>query len=652
MKYLFVIGFIIFFFGCTSSKKDQTLSLAGENRPELEKVLSHYEKGSLKHQAAVFLVENMTYHYAQESDELREKIALHYREGQRVKAERPNYTVYTSANTAHDSLKKTANSLARIRYERKQDAQTLTADYLIRNIDQAFEVWEKVPWREGITFEQFCRTILPYRISDEAVSDWRQRYFKTFSFVLDSLPETPYSYITACQWLYDALIERDWYHVDDPATPYVDAITLLENRFGSCRDKAALTLYAMRALCIPGSLDIFVQHCNKMYPYHYWNQIPGPDGKPIEVLIFDDHLRPLIGSTDSIRKRGIIYRLNYGMQQEEFTARNLQRELPPRLRDVFLSNVTNEYYPDHNAHLEIPVRGQKEKMIYLSVFNNRDWIPIVGTEIKHGKAQFQGVEPEIVYRPVFYRDKRTTPSTAPFLMKKDGTMHFFDPDTTQTEEIILLRKHPLRSALQLLIRKALSGGRFEGANRADFSDAITLHTVEEDLTLQITQIQVHTPQPFRYIRYVSPDESFCNMAELAFYGLGERLPGTIIGTEGTRHTDPAYAKQAVFDRDPLTYYLAKEESGAWVGLDFGRPQQLTTIEYQFRNDDNLIRQGEDYELFYFTKEGMQSLGRKTATSQYLLYENAPANALFWLRNHTKGQEERIFSYENGKQIWW
>jgi len=43
---------------------------------------------------------------------------------------------------------------------------------------------------------------------------------------------------------------------------------------------------------------------------------------------------------------------------------------------------------------------------------------------------------------------------------------------------------------------------------------------------------------------------------------------------------------------------------------------------------------------------------KVAVTYELYYDNAPSNALFWLRNYTAGQEERIFTYENGKQIWW
>lgn len=49
-----------------------------------------------------------------------------------------------------------------------------------------------------------------------------------------------------------------------------------------------------------------------------------------------------------------------------------------------------------------------------------------------------------------------------------------------------------------------------------------------------------------------------------------------------------------------------------------------------------------------------SLGRQTGSfaSQKLVYDNVPQNSLLILRNHTKGSEERIFVYENDKQVWW
>lgn len=49
------------------SALEKALVLAGSNRYELEKVLKHYEKDSLKQVAARFLIENMPYHtYSEE----------------------------------------------------------------------------------------------------------------------------------------------------------------------------------------------------------------------------------------------------------------------------------------------------------------------------------------------------------------------------------------------------------------------------------------------------------------------------------------------------------------------------------------------------------------------------------------------------------
>ena len=45
------------------------------------------------------------------------------------------------------------------------------------------------------------------------------------------------------------------------------------------------------------------------------------------------------------------------------------------------------------------------------------------------------------------------------------------------------------------------------------------------------------------------------------------------------------------------------------------------------------------------------MGVKTATDYTITFDNVPDNALLWLRNLTEGREERIFTYENGRQVW-
>jgi hypothetical protein len=87
-------------------------------------------------------------------------------------------------------------------------------------------------------------------------------------------------------------------------------------------------------------------------------------------------------------------------------------------------------------------------------------------------------------------------------------------------------------------------------------------------------------------------------------------------------------------------------------LDFGKPVRIGKIDYLPRNDGNCIEPGDEYELFYWNNRQWQSLGRKQAERIRLDYDNCPSNALFLLHNHTKGKEERIFTYENGEQVWW
>jgi hypothetical protein len=57
-------------------------------------------------------------------------------------------------------------------------------------------------------------------------------------------------------------------------------------------------------------------------------------------------------------------------------------------------------------------------------------------------------------------------------------------------------------------------------------------------------------------------------------------------------------------------------------------------------------------LLYWQEGDWESAGKQIATTHYLNYNHVPAGTLYLLRNHTKGREERIFTYENGKQMWW
>ena len=86
----------------------------------------------------------------------------------------------------------------------------------------------------------------------------------------------------------------------------------------------------------------------------------------------------------------------------------------------------------------------------------------------------------------------------------------------------------------------------EGANNADFSDAIPIHVIKEaGAEKEMNYAEINCSRGFRYVRYVTPNDVRCNLAELAFYGeKGEgddsqfyqitNLPTVVINTKGAQ----------------------------------------------------------------------------------------------------------------------
>jgi PKD repeat protein len=63
------------------------------------------------------------------------------------------------------------------------------------------------------------------------------------------------------------------------------------------------------------------------------------------------------------------------------------------------------------------------------------------------------------------------------------------------------------------------GGKFQGANTADFHDAVTIYSIEaKPESGKMNQVIVNDHGVYRYARYIGPARSYSVIAELAFYG--------------------------------------------------------------------------------------------------------------------------------------
>jgi hypothetical protein len=258
--------------------------------------------------------------------------------------------------------------------------------------------------------------------------------------------------------------------------------------------------------------------------------------------------------------------------------------------------------------------------------------------------RYAAVGRNVAYLPVYYYNHAQTAAAYPFWVNADGSVQILEPDTVATT----LRLSKINPSGVFL--KRMKHGVFEGANRRDFSDAKILHTVEEETEDRFYSVTLKNPAYFRYVRYLSPPDAHCNVAEVELYEAdGTRLRGRHIGTAGSYANDAATGDKA-FDNDISTFYDAKEASGAWTGLDFTAQKSVGKIRYIPRNDGNGIYSGHTYELFRWTGNEWQS--SKHVGAENLLLAAAPGNALYYLKNATTGKtSNRLFLLQDGKQIW-
>ncbi len=121
-----------------SKNLTDVLTKAGKNRGELEKVIHQYNQNkgdSLKLKATYFLISNMDIHTSVDyywADETGKKIL--YNE--------MNYPDFATAVKAFEDIKPKYKNLKPIRVIYR-DIDTIKADFLIRNVENAFDVWEK-----------------------------------------------------------------------------------------------------------------------------------------------------------------------------------------------------------------------------------------------------------------------------------------------------------------------------------------------------------------------------------------------------------------------------------------------------------------------------------------------------------------------------
>ena len=157
---------------------DMALRAAGDNRGELEAVLNHYAGDPDKLAAAEFLIANMPGHYSHADAALMER---YHQQADSFITANPRIDLCDSIDAIAEDMGVTVTPLV-------SDCRIMTAEYLIDNIDCAFEQWRGNPWLRHLDFDRFCEYVLPYKVKDlQPLDDWRSDFRDVYARELAQL---------------------------------------------------------------------------------------------------------------------------------------------------------------------------------------------------------------------------------------------------------------------------------------------------------------------------------------------------------------------------------------------------------------------------------------------------------------------------------
>ena len=429
--------FFLFYFGICRAQQAPyppdvagTLAAATKNQGELEKVLANYAapEDSLRYKAACFLIANMEGHcYV--------TYALEDTNGNELGWSIFDYQNYDSLENAWGRLESLTGPLDFKKKEMINDLDTITAAFLIDNIDYAFKAWRERPWATGLSFTDFCEYVLPYRGSNEPLELWRKTFLDRFAD-LQTKMTNPTDPIEAAKLINEDV--KSWFGFD-PRYYYhpIDQglSEMLVNKKGRCEDMTNLAIYAMRAngLAVTSDYTPFWANTGNN---HAWNAIVAGDGRVFPFM--GAEANP--GDYHLANKLAKAYRKTYAKQPNNLIfQKRKQEKVPGWLAGRNYCDITRDYTKVSDAAVvfKTPIPDSVD-IAYLCVFNSGEWQAIHWGKIINSSATFAEMGTDIAYLPALYLNEEIAPFGEPFILGPDSIKQELKPDTIRCISIELV----------------------------------------------------------------------------------------------------------------------------------------------------------------------------------------------------------------------
>lgn len=409
------------------------------HKREFLKLLNHFQNDKLKLQACYFLIQNIRYNY-------------HF-QGKGVNTYRNIFPSVLSLprdiplRRAWDSIRKDIGPGFPGAVYQVRDNEYLTADILIKHVDAAFRAWE-YPWAKDLSFSDFCKYLLPYKLLNEQPEYWNGPLQESNKWLVDSMRSSNDPYI-ACKILNKHL--KGLFRFDTfPVSWDLSCSDLQMISAGSCYQATQYGAYHMRAMGIPVVID-FTPFWGNMNGGHEWNALIWNE-KPIPFVAAESD--PGLTKIDLAfqRKRGKVYRHTPVISEGAKERVENPDRVPLFLKDPYVEDVTSSYLPVSNLTVKLNKAFPDAKRIYLCVFNRQIWSPLCVKTINQGDSEvtFKDLGRDIVYLPMYYEPGLFVPAGNPVLLDSNGNSTMFNKQAgkRQSTFFLITKKGPAGPAIK------------------------------------------------------------------------------------------------------------------------------------------------------------------------------------------------------------
>lgn len=660
----FFLFFIFLFTACSpfgNNMPEHVLKSAGDNRQELEKVLNHYQSDLQKQKAARFLIMNMSGHSGVNSASM-EKLQPIYTEYVEI-SEKHNWERSSEWKREIDAYwenKKKNINLSQ--FNKKQDIQTIKADWLINEIDRSFKAWQENIYTQNDSFEDFCKYILPYRFAEGlCLDDSRDVFYKRHAHLFDD-PDKDFRVVTdSLHHIYKDLMHFDWAAA---SLPIYNAATFEQIKRGSCDDKAWYNCLMMSALGMAVAVD-FVPEWGNRAGGHSWNSlIVHGETHAFEPFWDDDRWKyKRIYNNECFDLRWgkfrlpKVYRHTYehhieGPISDKLVARE---DIPSLFKNPFMEDVSSQYFNAVDVKVKITEQiPENTDYCYLCVFGTKEWQPVQWGKIAwNKKVTFKEIGKDIVYLPMFYKNGILTPAAPAFLLNQEGI--YEELKCTNKRMPITVRNYTAYLYPEEIAESKhfLSGSCLVGCNDLGETKVDTLYCMTDSMDTWANDITLASPSKYRFLRLI-PAQDTVALCEISFYERSVR-DTPISPVQVSAGTIPLIAgEQIEMITDNLSAtgftgaFTSQTDRNKGIWFDLGESCTISAFSY-IPYTKNYLSKDSEQELWYWDNQWI-SAGGLVCSTNFITFENIPEGTIYRVKMKS-GVNDRIFTYKNGIIHW-